>query len=394
MKNSSFLGFALLVTVFFQMGCATEPEAPEPKRYACDGNYYVVDFVKADRALDTLSQFFEKRCFQNAIEVGLSIRQLHRDKTYHMTAELGEILVPEGTLTTYVLESYERIYLSILLAASFDGIHDRENAEIELRRAYEESVALIYNQGVDSTTLALQAALWENFGHFDWSEPLWRKALEVDGKDDSELRQFIERRLSLYDNGKKIQPMSIYSIGEMPDVEWQTKIASGNTYEVKSARPFFNTCSADGELVISSESWMKQFSNRYKNHPVMTYKAVARMPVGLAYGTTLAAAGVGLFAGCIYVAASAHANDAQICSNVFEVSAGLFNVAGRVTDYMVRPDLRRWRRVPMGFYFTESSQASKDKRQSKCISEWEWHNLENLPMIYSRSATSGAAQQL
>ena len=86
---------------------------------------------------------------------GEQARSEFRHKTFSLFKETGNVFVPEGAFIDYVLESYERGYLSLLLAASYASVQKQEEAKVELRQLDHELFTTLYNYGEDPVNLLL-----------------------------------------------------------------------------------------------------------------------------------------------------------------------------------------------------------------------------------------------
>lgn len=69
-----------------------------------------------------LADAFEEWCYETMIVYGEKARSEFRHKTYSFLWETTNVLILEGSFIDYVLESYERGYLSLLLAASHANV--------------------------------------------------------------------------------------------------------------------------------------------------------------------------------------------------------------------------------------------------------------------------------
>ncbi|MGH7429585.1 MAG: hypothetical protein ACREJ4_14690, partial [Candidatus Methylomirabilaceae bacterium] len=97
-------------------------------------------FNLSDRilTLNLLSDAFSQGCHATVIEFGTRAHSEFRHKTFSVLKETASMFIPDGTLTDYVLESYERGYLSFLLSASYFKTHQTEGAKVELRQLDHE----------------------------------------------------------------------------------------------------------------------------------------------------------------------------------------------------------------------------------------------------------------
>jgi hypothetical protein len=170
-----WLIFPLLLT-----SCASKTHLSEPEAYtssSCQLHYQKALGQTADQQLDTISDLYNSDCNQEVIRLGQFLRNQHRDKFYHVTAEAGEFFTPEGTFTEYVLESYERAYLSVLMSLSYLKLQKTEESLVELRQTSQDQTAQLYNYGNDLVLDLLLAAVWD---HFDpqMARPYWKKSVK------------------------------------------------------------------------------------------------------------------------------------------------------------------------------------------------------------------------
>ena len=95
--------------------------------------------------LNRLADAFAGRCYGTVIVHGEKARSEFRYKTLSLMKEATNVFVPEGSFLDYVMESYERGYLSLLLAASYANVQRPEEAKVELRQLDHELFAPLYN---------------------------------------------------------------------------------------------------------------------------------------------------------------------------------------------------------------------------------------------------------
>src|SRR5438034_6807230 len=144
-------------------GC--QHAAPRPRASAdC---FTLAQGLNPSRQIETLNllaEAFSQKCYDVVIGYGARAQTEYRHKTYSVIKETASIFLPEGALTAYILESYERGYLTVLLADSYVQEKKAEAAKVELRRLDQELFAPIYNYGEDPVNLLLSAVLWEHLG--------------------------------------------------------------------------------------------------------------------------------------------------------------------------------------------------------------------------------------
>jgi len=123
--------------------------------------------------LNRLADAFEERCYEAVIVHGEMARSEFRHKTFFFLKETTNVFIPEGSFSDYVLESYERGYLSLLLAASYANVQKQEEAKVELRQLDHELFTPLYNYGEDPVNLLLSAVLWERLGEVNEARVDW-----------------------------------------------------------------------------------------------------------------------------------------------------------------------------------------------------------------------------
>lgn len=238
--------------------------------------------------------------------MGEFVRAGSRDKFYYFTAEIGEVFVPEGTLTEYTMESYERVFLSLLISLSALQTRQTELAVVELRRSYDEQLALLFNHGSDPIVTLLQATLWDRFDT-SMSRPLW-KSLAEDAYLSVELTTFAHARLTDIDQS----PTS------------------------------------------------KKIGTKYRSsyHPLMYAKTLLRLPIGLTYGAIGVTSGIAFGAsGCMLISYlygdSQSVRAGNACIELMKVSGHIIKKSGDLVGYVLKPDLRHWKNMPSAIYITE-----------------------------------------
>ncbi len=164
-----------------------------------------LDFSERIEALNLLSEAFTAHCDDLVVKYGAQARSQFRHKTFSVTREAVNLFVPDGTFIEYILESYERGYLSILLAASYLRIQQSEEAKVELRDLDHELFAPIYNYGEDPVNLLLSAVLWEQLGEIGEARVDWLRLRDLPRLtkiEDEALRRFAGERVSRIDSGE------------------------------------------------------------------------------------------------------------------------------------------------------------------------------------------------
>ena len=310
-----------------------------------------IDWNDAVRALNTVSILFRNECWSETTVQIEKAREVLSHKTWSIVKEGIEFFIPEGKVTDYVLESYERGYLSFVAAAAWmrKSPTPERSVMVELNRLYNEETAQTYNHGRDPVNALLQAAMWDNFaGNGFSSRPFWywvskHKAVE------SPVRKFARDQVRRLDERLEGIKWKVYEIGEFPRLDWDLTLtdAEHGYFRVKAKRPFKDACVTDHAVLISTRSWFQKIAMRHSKtyHPLVNAKSWIRAPFGLAYGVTTLAAGAGIMVGGCAVDIGME-GDGTLCQ--LSVRSG-YAVAAKtddVIDYALQPDLRHWERVP------------------------------------------------
>lgn len=336
--------------------CAHRPEIASPQKFTsslCRQRFTDAVLQEPLGQLNSLSDLYSQRCLHEVITLGSYIRSHHRDKFYSVLSEIGELATPEGSLTEYVLESYERSYLSLLLSLSYLGLGMEESALVELRHSVMDEGARIYNYGDDPVITLLQAVLWSNLDPVV-SRPYWKRLSEKTVADAS-IRQFAKERVAELDQGESdIAEWKIYGLGYLPPLTWKTDFLKREKgpYKIRAAGAFPKACSTSQALLIPTASWSDKLSRRYEAgyHPLVYSKSLARVPFGLVYGAAGVTAGVATgVAGC---GAASYIRSEDLCRASLRGAVYVIEKTGDLVAYTLAPDLRRWERIPAAFYVT------------------------------------------
>ncbi|WP_413944039.1 hypothetical protein [Bdellovibrio sp. HCB-162] len=295
-------------------------------------------------------------CYQEVITLGSYVRAFHRDKFYQLTAEVIEVALPEGVLTEYVMESYERSYLSILIALSYFNLDKKEEALVELRQSMMDENAHIYNHGNDPVITLLHAAIWSNFD-LNVARPFWKK-LSEDKNVSSEVQSFSQERVQEIDGNKKFEgTWRIFGLGYMPRLTWKTDFIKreNGPYKIMPTRNFPKTCSTNSTILMPTSSWVQKLSKRYEAdyHPLLYTKSVVRVPFGFTYGVLGVTTGVA--AGATGCAIGAYANSSSLCADSLNAAGYIIKKTGNMVEYVMAPDLRHWEKMPTAFFITRGN---------------------------------------
>ena len=316
------------------------------------------------KVLNHLSLAFTLGCDQAIIQYAGRAQEEFRHKTFSVSQETASVFLSDGALTEYVLESYERAYLSVLLAASYLRTGHPEKAKVELRRLDHELFAPLYNFGEDPVNVLLSAVLWEVLGEpgdarTDWyrvAEPLGSGLLVV----NPVLQAFAHEQVARLDQGIQ-SPLAwqVFGLGRFPEVDWELKFfGSKNGYfAIKPKSSFQPVCVSETGIRISTESWFAKIAHRHDQayHPLLNIQSWIRLPVGVIYGLVPFSLGAGVaVGGCAGAASLGGRGSGDLCALSILGGAQLMGVAPTVFQNTVRPDLRHWNLVPAAFVITKA----------------------------------------
>ena len=261
-----------------------------------------------------------------------------------------------------MLESYERGYLSFLIALSYLRQNELAAMGVELNKFYSEEVAHLYNHGQDPVNALLQAVLWENFPREGFSARpfwLWLSRSEL---ADSTVRAFATARVADFDAKILRAPWQIATVGSFPDLEWSMKFADAKHgyLEVRPKQSFPKTCSDGTTLIMPTQSWFQKIAMRHSHgyHPLVNAKSWIRLPIGVIYGVSTVATGAAIVVGGCTLDAIGK-TDGALCSISIEGGAALIAQSDDVVDYVLQPDLRHWKNIPAATYLTSGESAAE-----------------------------------
>ena len=375
-----------LVFYLVVLGCQTK-EAP-PFQDECGILSSKVDWSNRITVLNYLSLAFSYKCDAAVIEYAERAQSEFRYKTFSFTREMANVFLSDGVITEYVLESYERAYLSVLLAASYLRTGHPEEAKVELRRLDHELFAPLYNFGEDPVNLVLSAVLWEILGEprearTDWfrvADPANSSLLHV----ESTLQSFAQEQVNRLDQGDHpILQWQIYGLGRFPEVDWDFKLfGSKNGYFVVRPKPHFqHPCVSETGLRLSTESWFAKIAHRHDHayHPFLNIQSWIRLPVGVMYGLVPFSLGAGVaVGGCAGAASLGGRGSGDLCALSILGGVHLMKIAPTVFQNTVRPDLRHWELLPAAIIFTQAA----DLESEACnIDQEQLHHLAIRPLV-------------
>ncbi len=355
--RASIILWALLALTGCQFADVREPDS-----YDCAYLDERIDLSRRIETLNHLSGAFSAGCHDVVIQHGQKARSLYKYKQFSITAETFGVFVPDGMLTDYVLESYERAYLSILLAASYFKSGQPEEAKIELRRLDHELFTPIHNYGEDPINIALSAVLWESLGEPEEARVDWLRLRDQVGrlKDlDETLQAFAELQVNRLDKGKPPgTTWHVYGTGKFPEIDWAFDVfGSKNGYHVVNPKTEFQpSCVSQTGIRIPTQSWFKKIATRHNSayHPLLNIQSWVRLPIGLLYSLVPITAGAGVaIGGC--TADAVMSGSGQLCRLSLETGFLVIKTAPTVFEKTVRPDLRHWQRLPADIIITRAA---------------------------------------
>jgi hypothetical protein len=352
---------SFLYTVAALMGCQPGEFRNQNGRVCAD---IALEIDRSNRieALNLLSEASTARCDNLVVTYGAQVRSQFRHKTFSVMRETANVFVPDGTFIEYVLESYERGYLSLLLAISYIRLDKAEDAKVELRDLDHELFAPIYNFGEDPVNLLLSAVLWEKLGdvreaHVDWLRLRDFRIFAM--RDDPLLRRFAEERVRQIDNGEGTgAEWHVYLVGRFPELDWDLRFSNSTSgyFSITPKEPFMASCASSTGVLVSTETWFNKIAIRHSHayHPLLNVQTWIRLPVGLTYSLIPVAAGAGVMVGGCFLDAASDGKGA-LCQLSVVGGVALMSTAPRVLKGSLRPDLRHWEAVPAAIVVTRAS---------------------------------------
>jgi hypothetical protein len=321
-----------------------------------------IDLSDRIDTLNRLADAFAEQCYDTVIVHGEKARSEFRHKTFSLMKETTNVFVPEGSFIDYVLESYERGYLSLLLAASYANVQKPEEAKVELRQLDHELFTPLYNYGEDPVNLLLSAVLWERVGEVNEARVDWLRLrdLGVMLKDQQDaVRVFAAQQVARIDEGQGFsEQWHVYGIGRFPELTWDLRFfgSTNGYFSVKANGEFLPACQSDTGVRLSTRSWFEKVAIRHSHgyHPLLNVQAWIRLPFGLTYSLVPLAAGAGVMVGGCMLDAAASGKGA-LCQLSVIGGVALMRTAPTVLEGALRPDLRHWEHVPAAFAVTRAS---------------------------------------
>lgn len=323
-----------------------------------------LDWSHRIKILNVLSLAFTRGCDEVFIRFAQQAQENFRHKSFSFSRETASVFLSDGAVTEYVLESYERAYLSVLLAASYIRIQQPQEAKVELRKLDHELFASLYNFGEDPVNIILSAVLWEVVGEpeearIDWSrlaEPLSSTLVYV----DSTLQAYAQDQITRLDQvSRKTPGWQVYGLGRFPQIDWKLKFfGSQNGYfAITPQPPFQSVCVSTSGIRVPTKSWFEKIAHRHDQayHPLLNLQSWLRLPVGILYGLVPFSLGAGVaVGGCAGAATLGGKGSGDLCALSILGGVHLMEVAPTVFQNTVRPDLRHWDLIPAGFVVTQA----------------------------------------
>jgi hypothetical protein len=326
-----------------------------------------MDFSDRVETLNLLAAASMGRCDELMAAYGAKAQSQFRHKSFSVTRETANLFVPDGTFIEYVLESYERAYLGVLLAVSYVRLHKPVEAKVELRALDHELFAPIYNYGEDPVNLLLSAVLWEKLGEIREARVDWLRLRDLSPaseKDDTVLREFAGERVGQIDRGERTDiDWRVYQLGRFPELDWDlqfTRSTSGY-FTITPKKPFLSTCASRTGIRLSTESWFNKIAMRHSHayHPLLNMQTWIRLPVGITYSLIPVSAGAGIMVGGCVLDGAAKGNG-KLCEISIIGGMAMMSTAPQVLEGSLRPDLRHWENVPAAVVVTQASDLNKE----------------------------------
>ena len=357
-RSVTALAIGLLIGL---IGCQTKGERTF-QRLPCLEIERQIDLSDRINTLNRLADAFAGGCYDTVILYGEKARSEFRHKTFSLIKETTNIFIPEGSFIDYVLESYERGYLSLLLAASYLHVQKPDEAKVELRQLDHELFTPLYNYGEDPVNLLLSAVLWERVGDVNEARVDWLRLRDLSllwkGQQDA-ARLFAARQVARIDERQGLsEPWHVYGVGRFPELTWDLQFfgSTSGYFSVKTNEEFLPACQSDTGVRLSTKSWFDKVAVRHSHgyHPLLNVQSWIRLPIGLTYSLIPLAAGSGLMVGGCMLDAAANGKGG-LCQLSVIGGVALIQTAPAVMEGALRPDLRHWEHVPAAFVVTRAA---------------------------------------
>jgi hypothetical protein len=337
-------------------GCASNELLKDPSRFTshkCSVQFKNARDGDTEAQLDAVSELFQMHCDREVIALASFVRDQGRDKFYSVSSEMLEVLTPEGSLSPYTLESYERSFLSLLMAFSYLNLQKTDEAMVELRRATSEENAVLYNHGQDPIISFLIAAAWDRFDPGN-ARPEWLKLSHLSDDNaqaglDNETMEFAKKRVAEIDiDSHTPSRWKVYGVGRLPELDWHAQFFNSQPYRIEPTTPFPEVCSSKESLMISTRSWTQKIAAKYKSiyHPLLVAKSLIRLPIGIGYGLVAMSTGAALGVGGCLLASDAGNNSGPLCEASMKAGGYVIGKSADLVSYTLKPDMRHWKNLP------------------------------------------------
>jgi len=387
----------VLIGGFFWVGCqSTAPLRPQDAHVgtssSCEKFSTHINFSDRINTLRDIYQAFSAGCDNAVIMYGTQAQEHYKYKTFRVFKEASNIFLPDGTFIDYVLESYERGFLSVLVAISYYRLHNLDATQVELRRLDHEIFTPLYNYGADPVNLLFSAILWEVLGEPDEAWVDWNRLQGQEGQDEA-VRAFASHRLGQL-NGKEglSKDWSAYAMGSFPGIDWNIEFRDSSTgyFSVNPQYGFLPGCFSESGIRISTNSWFQKIAMRHDQgyHPLLHAQSWLRLPVGVVYSLITFSAGAGIMVGGCFVDMAAEGNG-SLCKLSIHGGMALMQESPDVLRYALRPDLRHWDNVPSSFLFTWASDVKDEPCWRNAPPQYQRQTIK----IFGRHDTNNAGKK-
>jgi len=362
-----FTGVAWMATIL--LGCQIGEMSVKGDR-TCLEIEQAIDYSDRIKTLNMLSAASAAHCDNLVVTHGAQAREQFRHKAFSITGEAANVFVPDGTFIEYVLESYERGYLSILVAASYLRTDRPDAVKVELRELDHELFAPVYNYGEDPVNLLLSAVLWEQLGEFREARVDWLRLRDMPqmGKQrDNALHRFAGERITEIDRGEHADMgWHVFQVGRFPEVDWDLTFTSSTSgyFAINPQQRFVAPCVSATGLRLSTESWFNKLAIRHSHayHPLLNVQTWIRLPFGVLYSLIPFTAGAGVMVGGCLLDVSG-GGKGSLCQVSIVGGMALISTTPDVLEGSLRPDLRHWENVPAAVVVTRAS----EPKQESCL---------------------------
>jgi len=357
-------GVAWMATAL--LGCQMDDMSVRSDR-TCQEIEQAIDYSDRINTLNALSAASAARCDELVVTHGVQVREQFRHKAFSITGEAANVFVPDGTFIEYVLESYERGYLSMLVASSYLRKGQPEAVKVELRKLDHELFTPIYNYGEDPANLLLSAVLWERLGETGEARVDWLRLRDMPqtGKgSDEALHRFAGERIGQIDREEHIDgDWHIFQLGRFPEVDWDLTFTSSNSgyFSVNPQQPFMASCVSATGLRLPTESWFNKLAIRHSHayHPLLNVQTWVRLPFGVLYSLIPFTTGAGVMVGGCLLDVSG-GGKGSLCQVSIVGGMALMSTTPDVLEGSLRPDLRHWEDVPAAIVVTTASESKQE----------------------------------